>query len=118
MWDAAQTYLFSPRATDFSCDGEATRPAAALAAEKGCSNITSVHRTLFLCRFSDKLRNFLLSYYKSEGEGNMGEFICSQPDSSGMHKCSNLPPYVVDGRECSGSVETGLHNKAMTTISF
>ena len=80
-----------------------------------------MHRSLSLCRFSDKLRNFLLSYYKSDGEGNNivdGEFICSQPDSSGMHKCSNLPPYVVDGRECSGSVETGLHNKAMTTISF
>ena len=43
------------------------------------------------------------------------EYICSQPDSSGMHKCADLPPYVVDGRECSGSIETGLHNKERKT---
>ena len=48
----------------------------------------------------------------------MGDFICSQPDSSGMHKCSNLPPYVVDGKECSGSIETGLNNQERTTMSF
>ena len=67
--------------------------------------------------FSDKLRSFLLSYYRipnPEGSYSGEEFICSQPDSSGMHKCSNLPPFVLDGRECYGSIETGLLNKAMS----
>ena len=29
------------------------------------------------------------------------EYICSSPDSSGMHKCNNLPPFVQEnGYEC------------------
>ena len=40
------------------------------------------------------------------------EFICSLPDSSGMHKCDNLPPYMVDGIECHATLETGLHNES------
>lgn len=25
------------------------------------------------------------------------EYICSQPDANGLHTCSNLPPYTVNG---------------------
>ena len=28
------------------------------------------------------------------------EYICSSQDSSGMHKCSHLPPFVQNGFEC------------------
>ena len=38
------------------------------------------------------------------------EFICSSEDSSGMHKCSRLPFFVEDSRECTGDISTGLHN--------
>nr|pir hypothetical protein C54D2.5 - Caenorhabditis elegans [Caenorhabditis elegans] len=29
------------------------------------------------------------------------EYICSQPDANGLHTCSNLPPYTVDGVKCN-----------------
>ncbi|VDK72768.1 unnamed protein product [Litomosoides sigmodontis] len=29
------------------------------------------------------------------------EYICSQPDSSGLHTCNNLPPYVHNGVKCN-----------------
>ncbi|CAJ0608714.1 unnamed protein product [Cylicocyclus nassatus] len=29
------------------------------------------------------------------------EYICSQTDANGLHTCSNLPPYTVDGVKCN-----------------
>ena len=93
-----QTYLFSPGA-DFC---------------RWLSRLFKHNsgRPPLLLSFSEKLRSYLLSYYKQEGEGGNMEYICSQPESSGMHKCGDLPPYVSNGRECAGSIESGLHNQA------
>ncbi len=33
------------------------------------------------------------------------------PDSSGMHKCDDLPVYEEQHLECFASLETGLHNE-------
>ena len=40
--------------------------------------------------------------YYGAGE-NEKDYICSQPDDNGMTKCSELPPYVYEGRRCNGS---------------
>lgn len=48
-------------------------------------------------------------YFKDEADK---EFICSTEDSSGMHKCNALPPFVTeDGVECMASLEAGLQNE-------
>ncbi|KAK6766643.1 hypothetical protein RB195_026120 [Necator americanus] len=33
------------------------------------------------------------------------EYICSQADANGLHTCSNLPPYTVDGVKCNLTIE-------------
>ena len=38
------------------------------------------------------------------------DFICSMPDSSGMHKCDDLPPFEENHVECAASIESGLKN--------
>ena len=47
-------------------------------------------------------------YYKEPDSDK--EFICSSPDSSGMHKCNDLPLFVENDLECHASIEDGLHN--------
>jgi hypothetical protein len=48
-------------------------------------------------------------HFSLESEADK-EYICSMPNDSGMHKCSDLPPFAVDGVECAASIETGLQN--------
>ncbi|EFO82668.1 CRE-CCA-1 protein [Caenorhabditis remanei] len=33
------------------------------------------------------------------------EYICSQPDANGLHTCSNLPPYTVNGIKCNLTID-------------
>uniref|UniRef100_A0AC34QBU8 Voltage-dependent T-type calcium channel subunit alpha n=1 Tax=Panagrolaimus sp. JU765 TaxID=591449 RepID=A0AC34QBU8_9BILA len=33
------------------------------------------------------------------------DYICSQPDASGIHTCQNLPPYVQNGIKCNLTME-------------
>ncbi|CAI2356326.1 unnamed protein product [Caenorhabditis sp. 36 PRJEB53466] len=33
------------------------------------------------------------------------EYICSQPDANGLHTCSNLPPYTVNGVKCNLTID-------------
>ncbi|EYB96681.1 hypothetical protein Y032_0148g2669 [Ancylostoma ceylanicum] len=33
------------------------------------------------------------------------EYICSQTDANGLHTCSNLPPYTMDGVKCNLTIE-------------
>lgn len=63
------------------------------------------HAVPFLSR-----RNHLSSLVYKE-QGSEKEFICAMPDSSGMHKCDNLPLFRVGTKECSSSIETGLVNE-------
>ena len=37
-------------------------------------------------------------YYKLEEEDLMPDYICSAPNTYGMHKCDNLPYYKMDGK--------------------
>ena len=37
-------------------------------------------------------------YYKLEEDDLMPDYICSIPQSFGMHKCDNLPNYKMDGK--------------------
>ncbi len=40
------------------------------------------------------------------------EYICSSPESAGMHKCSALPAFEdEDGRECAATIVDGLKNE-------
>ncbi|CAG9531711.1 unnamed protein product [Cercopithifilaria johnstoni] len=43
------------------------------------------------------------------------EYICSQPDSSGLHTCNNLPPYVHNGVKCNLTVHEWANIKNDTT---
>lgn len=56
-------------------------------------------------------RSQFVPYYQSPDE-NEKEWICSTPDSSGMHKCGELPYYEEDEVECHASIETGLYNSS------
>lgn len=40
------------------------------------------------------------------------EYICSSEDSSGMHKCSRLPNFVEESRECTGDIDSGKYNSS------
>ena len=61
---------------------------------------------LMSLRFRGQLNSL---YYKDDTEK---EFICSTEDSSGMHKCNLLPPFVnEEGVECMANLETGLLNE-------
>ena len=51
----------------------------------------------------------MTSYFYKEIDSEK-QYICAAPDSSGMHKCSDLPPFAEDGVDCYGSIETGLRN--------
>ncbi|KAK6035020.1 hypothetical protein COOONC_27476, partial [Cooperia oncophora] len=33
------------------------------------------------------------------------EYICSHADANGLHTCSNLPPYTVDGVKCNLTID-------------
>ncbi|CAI4233228.1 unnamed protein product [Auanema sp. JU1783] len=33
------------------------------------------------------------------------EYICSQEDANGLHTCSNLPPFAINGRKCNLTIE-------------
>ena len=37
-------------------------------------------------------------YYKLEEDDLMPDYICSVPQSFGMHKCDNLPNYKMEGK--------------------
>ena len=37
-------------------------------------------------------------YYKLEEDDLMPDYICSAPNTYGMHKCDNLPNYKMDGK--------------------
>lgn len=39
------------------------------------------------------------------------EFICSVEESSGMHKCSNLPRFMQGDVECTASISSGPKNE-------
>ena len=54
-------------------------------------------------------------YYKLEEDDLMPDYICSIPQSFGMHKCDNLPNYKMDGKVskpyctvCNAFVEQSL----------
>ena len=37
-------------------------------------------------------------YYKLEEDDLMSDYICSIPNSYGMHKCDSLPNYKLNGK--------------------
>ncbi|KAK6111561.1 Ion transport family protein [Brugia pahangi] len=43
------------------------------------------------------------------------EYICSQADSSGLHTCNNLPPYVHNGVKCNLTIHEWANVKNDTT---
>ncbi|OZC10594.1 hypothetical protein X798_02343 [Onchocerca flexuosa] len=43
------------------------------------------------------------------------EYICSQADSSGLHTCNNLPPYVYNGVKCNLTIREWANLKNDTT---
>uniref|UniRef100_A0A915PZY9 Ion transport domain-containing protein n=1 Tax=Setaria digitata TaxID=48799 RepID=A0A915PZY9_9BILA len=43
------------------------------------------------------------------------EYICSQADSSGLHTCNNLPPYVYNGVKCNLTILEWANVKNDTT---
>ena len=45
-------------------------------------------------------------YYKLEEEDLMPDYICSAPNTYGMHKCDNLPYYKMDGKVTLKSLTT------------
>jgi len=50
-------------------------------------------------------------YYKLEEEDLMPDYICSAPNTYGMHKCDNLPYYKMDGKECTLTVEEARYKQ-------
>ena len=50
-------------------------------------------------------------YYKLEEDDLMPDYICAAPNTYGMHKCSDLPNYKQDGKECFLTVEQARYSK-------
>ena len=46
-------------------------------------------------------------YYIPQDEDEK-EFICATEDTSGMHKCTNLPHFIENGRDCTALLEDNI----------
>ena len=57
---------------------------------------------IFLCR------NQLENMYYIPQEEDEKEFICATEDTSGMHKCTNLPHFIENGRDCTAHLEDNI----------
>ena len=53
-------------------------------------------------------RNQLENMYYIPQEEDEKEFICATEDTSGMHKCGNLPFFQENGRDCHAHLEDNL----------
>eukprot|EP00094_Tigriopus_californicus_P005434 TCALIF_05237-PA protein Name:"Similar to Cacna1h Voltage-dependent T-type calcium channel subunit alpha-1H (Mus musculus)" AED:0.53 eAED:0.53 QI:0/0.25/0/0.8/0.75/0.8/5/0/248 len=81
--------------------------------EESSKRIREIILNLELLRKQNQAKEVsqFVPYYQPPDE-NEKEWICSTPDSSGMHKCGELPYYEEDEVECHASIETGLYNSS------
>ena len=70
----------------------------------------SIYYSFKISFFSQFLRNQFVSRYYIPQDEDEKEFICATDDTSGMHKCNNLPHFVENGKECTARLEDTFIN--------
>eukprot|EP00095_Tigriopus_kingsejongensis_P007143 maker-scaffold300_size216557-snap-gene-0.14 protein:Tk07143 transcript:maker-scaffold300_size216557-snap-gene-0.14-mRNA-1 annotation:"voltage-dependent t-type calcium channel subunit alpha-1g" len=78
--------------------------------EESSKRIREVILDLELRKKEKNKNNQFSSWYYQTPELFDKDYICSTADSSGMHKCADLPVFEEDGLECYANINTGLFN--------
>ena len=72
---------------------------------------TSILPTRYFYNMFLYFRNQLQNLYYIPQDEDEKEFICATEDTSGMHKCTNLPPFVENGKDCYAHLEDTYINE-------
>ena len=69
--------------------------------------VVSIKSCRYYILFID-FRNQLENLYYIPQDEDEKEFICATEDTSGMHKCTNLPHFIENGRDCTALLEDNI----------